>query len=111
LPTQSGVPGARRHTLAEYQRHLEKFGPECVLETAAGDLDARELGELAALIGSMERTGRYHNGEWVHSGQDVRVCEECGKDLPKTAGPQMRRHPHCRDRLKKRRKRAASSPT
>jgi hypothetical protein len=37
-------------TLTEYQRHLEKFGVECLLETAAHDLTTQELGQLKALI-------------------------------------------------------------
>lgn len=106
MPTQSRVPGARRHTLTEYQRHLELYGSECLLETAAGDLTDSELGQLKALIDSTERISRRHGDRWVHRGQEVRVCEQCGKDLPKSAGPQMKYHLHCRGRLKKRRQRA-----
>ena len=106
MPTQSNVPGTRRHTLAEYITHVDRFGSECVLETAAADLSGKELGELAAYIDHRERVSRRHRGEWVHQGQEVRVCEECGKDLPKGASSRMRRHKHCARRVVKRRERA-----
>lgn len=96
---------AAGHTLAEYQRHLESYGSECVLEAAAGDLTERELGELAALIEHLERVSVYRHGQWVHHGQEVRTCDECGKDLPKGASRRMRRHRVCRERIKKRRQR------
>jgi len=83
LPTT--VPGVRRHTLTEYQQHAEKFGSDSIIETAAGDLNERELGELAAFVGHMERVSVFQHGQWMHHGQEVRMCEECGKDLPKTA--------------------------
>jgi len=101
--------GTRRHTLAEYQRHVELYGSECVLEPAARDLDDRELGELAAFVGHMERVSVFRHGQWVHHGQEVRVCEECGKDLPKTASSRMRRHPHCRVKAAERRKATAGA--
>ena len=69
----STVVGARRHTLAEYQRHLELYGSECLLETARQDLDDRELGQLKALIDSTERISRRHGDRWIHRGQDFRV--------------------------------------
>jgi hypothetical protein len=96
--------GARRHTLAEYQRHLELYGSEYLLETAAGDLDNKELGQLKALIDSTERTSRRHGGRWVHRGQEVRTCETCGLDLPKDAGSQMKRHRHCAKRAARQRR-------
>ncbi len=104
------VPGARRHTLTEYQQHVEKFGSECILETAASDLDERELGELAAFIEHMERVSVFRHGQWTHHGQEVRVCEECGKDLPKGPSRRMRRHKHCARRVAKRRERANHTP-
>ena len=102
----STVAGARRHTLAEYQRHLELYGSECLLETAAGDLDDRDLGQLKALIDSTERISRRHGARWVHRGQEVRTCETCGLDLPKDAGPQMKRHKHCAKRAARERRKA-----
>ncbi len=103
--TPAGTAGAARHTLAQYQRHAELYGSECILETAAEDLDEKGLSELAAFVGHLERVSVFRRGQWVHRGQEVRACEECGKDLPKGAGPQMKFHPHCRERLKKRRQR------
>jgi hypothetical protein len=108
MPTMSGVAGARRHTLAEYMTHVDGFGSECVLETAAADLPDRELGELAAYVGHKERVSIHRRGVWQHHGQEVRVCEACGKDLPKNASRRMRYHAHCRERLKKRRSRQRS---
>jgi hypothetical protein len=105
----SATVGTRRHTLAEYQRHAELYGSESVLETAAGDLDERGLGELAAFVGHLERVAVFRHGQWVHHGQEVRVCEECGKDLPKGASRRMRRHPHCRTKASERRKATATA--
>jgi hypothetical protein len=51
--------------LAAYRIHVEKFGPELVLETATSDLSVDELGQLAAFIDSMERAYRWKNGEWA----------------------------------------------
>ncbi len=103
------VPGVRRHTLTEYQRHAELYGSEGVLETAAGDLNDKELGELAAFVGHMERVSVFRHGQWTHHGQEVRECDECGKDLPRTASRRMRRHKHCARRVAKRRERASIS--
>jgi hypothetical protein len=105
------VPGVRRHTLAEYQRHVELHGSDCVLATATEDLDQDQLGELAGFIAHLERVSVYRNGQWTHHGQEVRACEECGKDLPKPASRRMRRHPHCRDRAKRRRIGATTTTT
>jgi hypothetical protein len=102
------VPGARRHTLTEYQRHAELYGSECVLETAAGDLDETELDQLAAFVGHMERVSVFRHRQWTHHGQEMRVCEECGKDLPKGSSRRMLRHPHCARRVAKRRRRATA---
>lgn len=51
--------------LETYRTHVEKFGPEMVLETAQSDLPVEQLGELSAFIDSMERTHRWKDGEWV----------------------------------------------
>jgi hypothetical protein len=103
------VPGVRRHTLAEYQRHVEAYGPECMLEAAAGELAERELGKLAVFIDHLERMSVFRHGHWQHHGQEVRVCEECGKDLPRTASRRMRRHPHCRVKASERRRKAQAA--
>jgi hypothetical protein len=34
--------------LEDYRRHAERYGPELVVETAAHDLDERELAELSS---------------------------------------------------------------
>jgi hypothetical protein len=106
MPTLSGVAGTRRHTLADYQRHLELYGSECLLETAAGDMDEKDLGQLKALIDSTERTSRLHPGQWVHRGQEVRPCEECGLDLPKSASSRTLRHRHCAKKASRQRHRS-----
>ena len=105
MPTMAHVAGARRHTPAEYHRHADLYGSECVLETAVADLSDKEMGELAAFVGHKERVSVYRRGGWQHQGQEVRVCESCGKDLPKGASGRMKYHAHCRERLKKRRQR------
>ena len=43
-------------TLAEFVRHAEKFGTECVYETACGYLTALELGELALALKPLKRS-------------------------------------------------------
>jgi hypothetical protein len=68
------------------------------VETAAHDLTEEELGQLKALIKSMERTQRWHRGRWAQKGQEVRQCESCDLDLPRDASSQMRRDAHCRKR-------------
>ena len=90
-------------TLTEYQTHLEKFGPEMVLGTAVHDLSEHELGELKALIESKERVNRWKDGRWRERHQRTRVCEECRLELPATASGRMRRHPHCKKRVQRRR--------
>jgi hypothetical protein len=94
------------YDLAAYQRHVDLYGPECVLETAASDLGRDDVARLAAYIEHRERVSRFHAGQWVHRGQEVRVCEECRLDLPKGASSRMRRHKHCARRIAKRRERA-----
>jgi hypothetical protein len=98
-------------TLEQYQRHLEKFGPRCLLETAAHELTKKELSQLKALIGSTERTQRFHKGKWVYRGQEVRQCATCGLDLPRGASSRMRRHAHCRKRAQRARQAARRPPS
>jgi hypothetical protein len=109
MNTIAGVHGARRHELTDYQRHLDLFGSECVVETACGDLSDRELGELVALVKHKQRVGVFRHGQWVGHGQEIRVCESCGKDLPRGASRRMRRHSHCRERDKRARQRKSDS--
>jgi hypothetical protein len=93
-------------TLEEYQRHLEKFGPELLLVTAATELPERELGELKALVGSYQRVYRRHKGSWVERRQGPpRECalEECGLDLSPNAPKNARYHKHCRGKAYRRR--------
>jgi hypothetical protein len=94
--------------LAAYQRHLERFGPERVLETAAHDLPTTDLAQLKALVVSMERTARFTRGRWHQNAmaQERRQCPECGLDLPSTASSRMVRHRHCAKRATRRRYRA-----
>ena len=94
-------------TLAEYQLHVEKFGPELVLETAAHDLGEQDMGELAPLIASRDRVYRFKAGHWIERRiNKARACADCGLDPPASASPSMRRHPHCKHRAKSRAKRA-----
>jgi hypothetical protein len=93
-------------SLAEYQLHVEKFGPELVLETAADDLGEQAMGELAALVASRERVYRFKAGHWIERRRQIRVCRECGLDLPSSAHATARRHKHCRWKAEKRARRA-----
>jgi hypothetical protein len=52
-------------TLAQFVRHAEKFGPELVVETAAGSLSADELAHLEAEIALLGR----RNGKPARSRQ------------------------------------------
>ncbi len=96
--------GASAPCLAAYLRHLQLYGPECIIETAAGDLAAAELGELKATVDSMERVYQFKSGDW----EPIRIipartCVECGLDLPRNASSRMKRHPHCKSRASRRR--------
>lgn len=97
--------GLQPRDLAEYQRHLDLYGPECVLEAAASDgLSTTDLGALKALIDSRHRVSRYSGGHWQETHvRSARACEECGLDLPRGSNERMRRHPHCKSRVRRRR--------
>jgi hypothetical protein len=99
-----------RPTLDDYRRHAELFGPELIVDTAAHDLSESDLGELRGYVGHLERTKRFHRGRWEDKRLKVRVCEDCGRDLPPKASPRMRFHTHCRERLKRRRQREHDQP-
>lgn len=95
------------YDLTAYVHHAERFGPECVLETAAGDLSRDDLGKLKAFIDSKERTFRWKNGQWVERREGGRrQCEHCGLDLPPGTSIQARYHKHCKGTAKKRRRHA-----
>ena len=102
------VPAVPRR-LADYQKHVELYGSECVLEAAGKDLTRKDLCELVAVIAHVERVTVFRGGVWVHRGGEVRLCLECGKELPATASPLLLRHPHCKERAKKRRQRKRRS--
>jgi hypothetical protein len=107
--SQPTAPAVRRYTLDEYRRHVALFGPECVLEVAAGDLDRHDLGALKAYIDHRCRVERFRAGQWVHRGQEVRACDVCGLDLPRDASRRMRRHRHCKDKLQYAKRRAVQT--
>src|SRR5262249_40906936 len=92
-------------TFEQYAVHLEKFGPECIVETAAHDLDEKELGELGALIKSKLRTLRLKRisgaVQWIPLRVAARACTVCGRDLPTAYGPRRRRHDQCRGKGKR----------
>jgi hypothetical protein len=50
----------RTPALADYGLQVELYGPELVLETAAHDVDERELAKLRGYVGHIERTKRWH---------------------------------------------------
>jgi hypothetical protein len=91
--------------LDDRRRHAELYGPELVVETAAYELDERELAELRSYVRHLERTKRWHRGRWRDMRVTGRPCESCGLDLPANASSRMRLHAHCRGALKKRRQR------
>jgi hypothetical protein len=95
-----------RPTLDDYRRHSELYGPELIVETAAYDLDEREVSELRSYVRHLERTKRWRGSRWDERRVTRRPCQECGLDLPADAKADMRRHVHCRERAAKRRARA-----
>jgi hypothetical protein len=87
---------AYRYTLADDIRHVELFGPECAVETAARYLSAHDLAELRAFIAHKERTHRFKHGRWEQRPERARrTCEHCGLDLPVDARAGTRFHRHC----------------
>jgi len=92
-------------TLAQYQTHLDKFGPECVLETAATELSEKELGQLKALIDSRQRIQVFKRGRWGdRKERQPRKCRICGLDLPRDAYSNRIQHEHCRRTAYRRRR-------
>jgi hypothetical protein len=98
-------PSRNGTVLDRYRNHVDQFGSECVFESASG-LDDKDRARLAAYIAHKQRVSRFRHGQWVHTGQEIRACEACGKDLPNAAGPRMRFHAHCRERRKRRKQRS-----
>jgi hypothetical protein len=102
-------PDRRVSTLEEYQHHLERYGSELLLQAAAAELSENELGQLKAMVGSMERVYRWHKGQWVERRQGpVRECNICGLDLPRNARSDARHHKHCASKAYRRAKAAKS---
>jgi hypothetical protein len=51
-------------TLAEYIKHMERFGPDCIFETAAGDLPVQELGALVGRMNTRAGEADRHDHQW-----------------------------------------------
>jgi hypothetical protein len=47
-----------RPTLEHYRRHAELYGTELIVETAAHDLDEKDLAELQSYCRHLDRTKR-----------------------------------------------------
>ena len=83
--------------LSAYIAHAERFGPECVLETAARELDTPDLAQLKGFVDAKERVYRYHGGSWVPKRVQGRVvCDWCQLDLPPGVKKSTKYHAHCR---------------
>ena len=94
-------------TLADDIRHVEQFGPELVVETAARYLSVHDLAELRAHIASKERTHRFRHGRWEPRPERARrACALCGLDLPVAARANTRFHRHCQKTAESRGRRA-----
>lgn len=98
-------------TLEQYQTHLDKFGPESLLQSAASDLTEKQLGQLKALMDSRKRMQVFRRGRWVdRKDRKPRACKVCGLDLPVDSRTQRVQHDHCRNAAGTRRWRAAKAP-
>ena len=95
-------------------RHVEQFGPELVIETAASYLGSRELAELRGFVAHKERTSRRRHGRWEPRPERARrTCERCGAfDLPRNARANTRFHRHCQkaDAQERYRRKRAQKP-
>jgi hypothetical protein len=103
----------QRADLAAYIEHATKYGPECIIETAASHLDDRDLGQLKAWFESRQRSYYWQVGraggpdsKWVLKREKPKACEYCGKDLPPGMSSRARYHSHCQQAAAKRRQRA-----
>jgi hypothetical protein len=103
--------GSGSRDLTSYINHVNRFGPECVLETAMFDLPKQDVARLRAFIASKERVFEFKRGEWIERrGRAPRACAHCGLDLPPGASLQTLYHKHCRRTAEKRRERARRAP-
>jgi hypothetical protein len=95
--------------LDQYLRHLERYGPECIMDTAARDPEmAREdLGVLKGQLDFWARTHRWKAGRWEPRRTDatIRSCEHCKRDIPRQRGSRAR---FCSDACRNRARRARS---
>lgn len=97
----------RRGSLAEYIRHLELFGPECIIETAARDLSSAELAELQGMVDFQTRNHVWRRGSWIPRRTVVRSCVGCGCEIPRTRSSRASYHSDsCRRRFEKARERS-----
>jgi hypothetical protein len=97
------VKSLKVHDLTDYMTHVERYGPECVLETVS----QKDVGKLRAFIESKERVFEFKRGQWVErKGKAPRACALCGLDLPPGSSVQTRYHSHCRSTAASRRRRA-----
>lgn len=109
-----------------YIDHLEKYGPELILDTAARDPDMsrQKLGELAGYLNHKKYTHRWafrksRNGLWSvrweprrerKSGEvdesRIKKCAGCGLDMPRNLPFHARYHSQaCKQRDYRRRRR------
>jgi hypothetical protein len=98
-------------SVERYLRHLERFGPECLLQTAAGDDDLarKDLIQLKAVVESRERVDVFKRGSWQPRKERApRLCDHCGLELPPGSIRSRRFHEHCRSARYKRAARARS---
>jgi hypothetical protein len=107
-------------TEGDYIRHAERFGPECVFETAVRDrsLSKHGLGQLKAWLDSRNRSYYWQVGraggpdsQWRPRVEKPRQCEFCGLDLPPDALPKTRFHSHCGQTARQRRHRERHGAT
>lgn len=95
----------RRRTLDAYTGHLERHGPEAVLETAQRDLTATDLAKLTGYIEHKQSVEEWKRGAWVPRRIRVRQCAcGCGLDLPaNAASTRLYRSEACRARAARQR--------
>jgi len=104
-------PQVKTHDLTDYINHAERYGPECVLETAVFELPRQDAAKLRAFIESKQRVFEFKRGQWVERrGRAVRACAHCGRDLPPGTSAQTLYHKHCRSTAKGRRRKARKAP-
>ena len=57
-------PQVKTHDLTDYINHAERYGPECVLETAVFELPRQDAAKLRAFIESKQRVFEFKRGQW-----------------------------------------------